>query len=91
MSKITWEDEGMAHRAALTTFDGGTAVLFVTRIRGSVGETATLTPRERRSLAAALLADLQPDEATAKQFAVTPTLEEEFLLVPRTYIPAIED
>ncbi len=58
---IVWDSEGMVHRASLTTLDNGTAILYITRIRGTEGATATLQPEERRTLASALLEGL-PDE-----------------------------
>lgn len=57
-----WEDEGMVHRAALTTHgDYGVAVLWVAQIKNMDGQTIYLTAEKRRSLAAALLKDLPPE------------------------------
>lgn len=57
-----WEDEGMVHRAALTTHgDYGVAVLWVAQIKNLDGQTIYLTAEKRRSLAAALLKDLPPE------------------------------
>lgn len=55
-----WEDEGVVHRAALTSH-GDDAVLWVAQIKNMAGNTVYLNPAKRRALAAALLKDL-PEE-----------------------------
>lgn len=62
---VLWEDEGIAHRAALTAHgDRGVAILWVARNKRTDGETIYLTAETRRSLAAALLKDLPEDLET---------------------------